>query len=226
MCFQQQLSSSSQQFSKFGLIGYSEGNVSIQQSSVTFIVQALQLYAFGIIGQTQLGIGCILEVMNTTITVNTIIYSNTSQGQVAAIVGRNRFVETSYIQHVVINNSNISSANDTGGIIRSSYGFYNYAKYGIYMFQDVSVQNTNISADNISAGGFLGYSTCHNIYVSNSNIQSLNVQSNTQYSLIFAPYSACSTYIDTSFSTGENYINGILQQNCDNWINSLSSTGC
>ncbi|CAL6052051.1 Conserved_hypothetical protein [Hexamita inflata] len=226
MCFQQQLSSTSQQFSKFGLIGYSEGNVSIQQSSVTFIIQALQLYAFGLMGQTQLGIGCVLEVMNTTITVNTIIYSNTSQGQVAGVVGRNDFAETFYIQHVVINNSNISSANHTGGIIGWSYGWYNYAKFGIYMFQDVSVQNSIISADNNSAGGFIGCASSHNIYVSNSNIQSLQVQSNTSRSLIFAPFSTCTIFIDTSFSTGENYINGILQQNCDNWISGLSSTGC
>ncbi|CAL6036802.1 Conserved_hypothetical protein [Hexamita inflata] len=174
MCFQQQLSSTTLQFSKFGLIGYNEGNISIQQSSVIFIIQALNIQSFGLVGyQTQAVAKTSLTVLNVTTTINTIILSNISFGNIGGIIGYNN-IFTCLIQNVIVNNSNISSANQTGGIVGCSQGYQFGAQTTLFL-QNASVQNSIISADNCSAGGIIGYVQFMSLHISSSNIQSVKI---------------------------------------------------
>ncbi|CAL5989988.1 Conserved_hypothetical protein [Hexamita inflata] len=225
MCLQQQLSSTTLQFKFFGLIGSNEGNVSIQQSSVTFIIQALYLNGFGLIGQLY-STPISAQILNVTTIINTLIISNTSMGQIGGIIGLNYILETLFIQHVIVNNSNISSANYTGGIIGYTNGYTNWAKVATYYFQNVSVQNSIISSSNISVGGFIGQLQSVNLHISHSQIYSVIIQGNTSFGIILGKLYSGSLYIDTSFSAGDNYINGAKQLNCDNWLSSMSITGC
>ncbi|CAL5994088.1 Conserved_hypothetical protein [Hexamita inflata] len=228
MCLQQQLSSTTLQFKYFGLIGNNEGNVSIQQSSVTFIIQALNLNGFGLIGYLY-STPISSEILNLTTTINTLIISNNSFGQIGGIIGLSCIVNTLFVQHVIINNSNISSGNYTGGVIGNANGWYNYAKIAIYYFQNVSVQNSIISSSNISTGGIVGSLYNVNMHMSHSQIFNVIIQSNISYGLVFGIvqyYQSGRLEIDTSYSAGDNYINGVQQINCNNWLSSMTITGC
>ncbi|CAL5973797.1 Conserved_hypothetical protein [Hexamita inflata] len=226
MCLQQQLSSTTLQFKYFGLIGYNQGNVSIQQSSVTFIIKALNLNGFGLIGQIyETPISA--EILNITITINTLIISNDSCGYIGGIVGLNNIVNTFFIQHVIINNSNISSANYTGGIIGHADGWYRYTEKAVYYLQNVSVQYSIIQSSNISAGGFFGslyHVRC--VHISNSKIVSVIIQSIIQFGIVIGMKSSSILEVDKSYSSGDNFINDQKLINCENWLSSMTITGC
>ncbi|CAL6036914.1 Conserved_hypothetical protein [Hexamita inflata] len=153
LCFQQSITSSTLQFFQFGLIGYSEVNTSIQQSTIILQVQTAYLRQFGYIGyQSASSINS--TIINVTTRINTIV--TFSEACVGLFIGKS-LSKYFVISDIKMNNCNISSKSEVGAI-----GTINTMNLTLYQ---ISLINTNISADS-STIGFIGGSLTSIVNVS------------------------------------------------------------
>ncbi|CAL6099555.1 Conserved_hypothetical protein [Hexamita inflata] len=164
VCMQQKITSSTQQFNFFGLIGRNAGNSSIQQIIVMISVQGTLFVGFGLTG-FQYWESLYSEVVNAR---TIIILSNNTAEAVGALFGAQPAINCS-IQNVSVFNSNITSQSWVGGLI------------GVYYYEDnlnISIQNSTVSQSNISGsqnyvGGLIGLFEGSNL---NASIQNSTVQ--------------------------------------------------
>ncbi|CAL5984878.1 Conserved_hypothetical protein [Hexamita inflata] len=230
ICLQQQISGIVQQYSSFGIVGSVEGNISIQQLSVVFIVLGGTFNYFGIVGEIDITalhhIFSSVELINITTTMNSIVLNNVSTNSVGSLIGYNH-AKWCLIQNSIINSSNLSSYQYVGGIIGRQNGYLSDSnEQFIIILQNTVVSFSNLTVINRYVGGIFGYQYSSQVLISNITVNSINVQGIINCCGIFNGFKTGPYQIDTSQSIGLNYINGILQTNCQNYISSVSISGC
>ncbi|CAL5972320.1 Conserved_hypothetical protein [Hexamita inflata] len=212
VCLQQNMTSTTILFQKFGLIGCNSGNISIQNAYVAFSVQSASLTYFGIIGY-QSGSSLNAEVINL---INSVNLSSNSGNFVSSIFG---FSEG---ENYTVNNTTIVGSNVQGYLYVG--GFFSYQ----YSNSIITILNSTISKTNISGqakvGGFVGLSH-FTFNLINSKIQFVRL-SGSDYFGVVVGYNSGGSYSFTGSSSSSNYVNGVLQNDCAVLSNSWSVAGC
>ncbi|CAL6026744.1 Conserved_hypothetical protein [Hexamita inflata] len=212
VCFQQNIQSSSV-YQFFGMIGQNNGNLTIQYSYVTFTLKASYLSSFGMIGaqSSDSQQSCIIN-LRTTFTV-----SVDARGDVGAVMGWQEG-QNLQIDNCVVFNSSLYAKCYVGGVIGS---LQNQLK-----MNNVSVIKTNLSANDNSSGGFIGWSySCH-FFINNSNVQSSRLYCNERIGIILGRnYKSTTFQVINSWSTN-NYFYETLQYDCPNLNDAFSDQGC
>ncbi|CAL6095675.1 Conserved_hypothetical protein [Hexamita inflata] len=217
LCFSQ-LVASSQILSEFGIIGAVIGNISIEQSIISIIIQAVVVDKFGIIGYQQ------TECRNAFYSNLKIVisYQPTQQGSgyysgiSSFLIGHDCSVNNQ-VQNIEINNSNSISYRYQGGVIGN-------CQMTILVMQNITIENCNITG-NFSIGGFIGaaLNSC-TITIQTSSIQQVRIVGITTFGLVIGQAYNLNTY-NISIQSNENYINEI-QQICQSLTNAQSVSGC
>ncbi|CAL6040536.1 Conserved_hypothetical protein [Hexamita inflata] len=208
VCLQQNMTSTTIQFMRLGLIGQISGNISIQNTQVAFSVQSAKLSYFGIIGY-QAGSSLNAEVINL---INSVNVSSSLGNYVSSIFG------LSYGQNYTVKNTTVVGSNIQGESYVS--GFFGC----LSLNSNITILNSTISKTNISGqtyvGGFMGYSYS-TIYLINSKIQFVRLSGQSDYvGVIIGLNYGQQSFTDSSSSS--NYVNGVLQNDCA----VLSVVGC
>ncbi|CAL6037526.1 Hypothetical_protein [Hexamita inflata] len=210
VCLQQNMTSNAQQISGFGLIGWNNGNSSIQNASVTFSVQSQSFQYFGIVGMQQTT-SFYAEVINLRTSVN---LRSSSGCYVGSIFGVPQGVNTS-IQNTSVIEGNINfGSNYVGG-------------FCAFQYRLMTILNSTISKANISGytavGGFVGhvYST---LYLINSKIQLVRITGSGSFGIVVGLNSGSQVFINSS-STSNN-VNGVQFSDCAVLVQYWSVSGC
>ncbi|CAL6078798.1 Conserved_hypothetical protein [Hexamita inflata] len=216
ICLYQQLNSSSQQFKFFGLVGYSDSNISVSQSAVDITVQAKNFQGFGLVG-VQSSSCQSSQIVNLKINmlINTTTFSTST---VSAIFG-DQEAQKCTILNSIINNCNITSQADNGGIIGFNY-------FCVLSVQNVSILNSNITSLSNSVGGFIGSSQNCQIQILNSTIQSVKIYSSQNFGIILGCNTVGNTFNIQQSKSITNYINDVIQTNCMSLTNNYSINQC
>ncbi|CAL6101368.1 Conserved_hypothetical protein [Hexamita inflata] len=214
MCLQQSLTSTAKNFFYFGLIGWNSGNASISNTSINFEIQGADINFFGIIGFQYNSI--YVEAINLSTQMN---FNSNSGSYIGSVFGFESS-QTCSIQNTYLVDSNISSnIYHVGGIIGSKYSELSNIQ--------LTIQNSTISKTNISGytniGSFIGYCQ-QNMYLINSKIQFVRLSSSSYVGIVVGYNNG--TYIFSGSSSTQNYINGIIQNNCAILSNTWSIVGC
>ncbi|CAL6097013.1 Conserved_hypothetical protein [Hexamita inflata] len=213
VCLQQNITSTTQQFQSFGLIGWNNGNSSIQNASITFSVQCSQLSYFGIVGFQYVS-SFYAEVINLRTSVN--VFSNSDSVHIGSVFG-------------VPEGKNISIQNTTvvGGSINSGAlvgGFCSYQNSQTNMTILYStISKTNISGSN-RVGGFVGFCQPQTLYLINSKIEFVRISGSSSFGIVIGLNQGTQSFINSSSSS--NYVNGVLQNDCAVLSNSWSVSAC
>ncbi|CAL6003558.1 Hypothetical_protein [Hexamita inflata] len=215
-CFKQEQSGSNYQNVYFGLLGYSEGNISIQKIISYFTYQGNYINSLGIIGyQTP---NCAYSEIIDLITQFKAFVGITND-TFSPVIADN-YAQQCFAKNIIVQFSNFSSSNYGGGIIAVS------SNCTVQLY-NTSVLNSNISCLGFGAGGFVGRGYISNITISNSIILNVSISSPTQFGLLVgSPLGDNILKINNSSSQGINYINNIIQLNCANLIDFNSISGC
>ncbi|CAL6108062.1 Hypothetical_protein [Hexamita inflata] len=213
ICLQQNMTSTTQVFNYFGLIGSNYGNTSMQNASIIFAAQvAAYSHCFGIIG-IQWQSSLYAEVIN----LRTSISYSFSQGTcVGSIFGYLHSNTNNSIQNTTVFGGNISASGS------SFVG-------GFCGFQDISstvtIFNSSISITNISGStnvaGFVGQ--CQILNIINSKILLVYLSCSSSVGIVS---SNGGTFQISGSSSTQNYINGVKQSDCAILSNFWSAVGC
>ncbi|CAL5985422.1 Hypothetical_protein [Hexamita inflata] len=241
ICLQQKMTSTSLEFSCFGLIGDNSGNISIQSASVIFSAQGLYFNGFGIIGQ-QPATEVYVQVINlkASVSVSTGVAVSSIFGYEAAkncsifnasivfivLASGSNFTggmigyqhNNATIVNSSISDSNVSGQNYIGGILSHQYIGANTT------LVNTTLQSTNISGSD-SVGGIIG------VCKSNLNLVNVLIQyvRMTGYSSSFGlvvGVNESGTYSFTTSTAISNYIKDVLQNNCPVLLSTQPITGC
>ncbi|CAL6096922.1 Hypothetical_protein [Hexamita inflata] len=250
ICLQQNMTSTTLEFTQFGLIGENSGNISIQNAYVTFTVQIELFRCFGIIGyQNQIYFASnslYAEVINmkTSVSIsgsgsnvgqifgstygncfikNTSIVGGTiGLGQISQVGG---FIGSVYNDATIFNssifNSNISGSIFTGGIIGLTW---NNIKDTNTTIMDSSIINMTISGLD-TVGGIIG--TCYSyLYLTNTQIQVVHIStSGLSFGVVIGSNITQLPYFFSNSTARSNFINGVKQTECA-VLTPNSITGC
>ncbi|CAL5972927.1 Hypothetical_protein [Hexamita inflata] len=218
ICFQQTVDCmSSPQFTYAGLIGQSQGTLSLQSCNVLlFFVSIVQLNYFGIIGM-QNSNAPITEIINMKASLNV----SSSTNRYAGVLIGYQTSKNCTILNVSVSNSSISSGLYVGGII----GYVSSVNQTII---NTTVFQSNISGLTTYVGGFIGQCQSTKLIITSSVIQSVRLTGTTQLGLIIGGQSGTALVqtITTSLSTGSNFVNGVSQANCASFTSALLQKGC
>ncbi|CAL5996563.1 Conserved_hypothetical protein [Hexamita inflata] len=248
LCIQQYITSSLTNFHNFGLIGWTRGNTSLYNASISLFVEGAQFGKFGIIGCQH-----IFSIYAEVINLRTFVSISSSNQQLLNCVG---FVfgdgdaKNCSIQNTSVIGGNISSGSQfVGGII-------GYQQNNVTILNS-SVQNSNISGSR-TVGGIIGIlSTNQNVTIMNTFITNTNIKGESQLGGIigrcsqmsqlyltnthikFVRISGISTYFGVVVGSNQggilqfmnstassNYINGVKQTECASLSNTWSISGC
>ncbi|CAL6082714.1 Conserved_hypothetical protein [Hexamita inflata] len=212
VCLQQNMTSTTIVFRGFGLIGWNNGNTSIQNAQITFSVQGAQFNYFGIVGMQQTT-SIYAEVINLRISVNLRSSSGCYIGSVFGVPQGQKIL----VQNTTTVEGNIDSGSTYVG------GFCGYQ----YQQTNMKITNSTISKTNISGlssvGGFVGYcQPSTTLYLSNSKILFVRISGSSSFGIIVGQNQGTQSF--TSSSSTQNYLNGVLQNDCAVLSNSYS--GC
>ncbi|CAL5991079.1 Conserved_hypothetical protein [Hexamita inflata] len=162
-CMQQNITSTTQQFYSFGLVGCNYGNISIQNASVIFYAQKTNGEKIGIIGiagdraQTY-NYG---EVINLRATI-TIFAQNSGSMEIGSMIGQIQSTNFSLKDITVIGGNIITDEGYVGGLVGQ-------------LSSNTTIYNSTISQMNITGmvavGGFVGQTTTNQLYIINSKIK-------------------------------------------------------
>ncbi|CAL5978604.1 Hypothetical_protein [Hexamita inflata] len=176
---------------------------------------------FGIIGQLKNISQNIVYVQfqETMICINRQFLGNSILDGGIGIIGCNNGLNIK-MKHTILNQSNIQCYQYSGGLI----GLTQLSS--IINLENIEVQNSNISSST-RAAGFVAYSKNTNYVIQNSKIVSINIKSSAAFGIAFG-YNAGGNVlnINNSQSQGDNYINDVLRQNCQNFSNIWSVLQC
>ncbi|CAL6036942.1 Conserved_hypothetical protein [Hexamita inflata] len=201
VCLQQNIQSTTLEFNIFGLIGYSQGNTSIQNVSTILSVQGTFIACFGMVGQ-QSSVGSVyIEVVNLRTSVSV---SSNRGNYVGSLIGLENAKNCSVLNTSIIGGSiNSGSAYYTGGFIGN--------QQLTTTIMNSSLQQTNIQCSS-RLGGFVGYSKAP-LYLINSQIQFVRLQASDGTVGIISSYFESSLQLTSSSST-QIYMNGVLKNDC------------
>ncbi|CAL6075746.1 Hypothetical_protein [Hexamita inflata] len=209
ICMQQNMKSTTQQFVCFGIIGWNQGNIFIENTSIIFFAQATYIYCFGIIGYQQIN-SLFAEVQNLKTSVS---LSSISGDFVGSIFGADQATNSSVQNMIVIEGSINSGAMHIGGFTGQLHPYVNLTIY------NSTISQTTISGTT-SVGGYVGI--CYSaFYLLNSKIQFIRIFGSAYIGIIIGEKGNDVISFAGSSSTS-NYINGAQQNNCaalSNWIN-------
>ncbi|CAL5971940.1 Conserved_hypothetical protein [Hexamita inflata] len=204
MCIQQSMTSVTQKFYDFGLIGRNVGNSSIQNASLTLSDQGVQFNDFGIIGaQNSIYAEIVNIITSITILTGSGQYIGSNFGYLAA--------KQCLIQNISMVRGNISSNSSyVGGFI----GFINQNTNLTIL--DSTISKLNISGYNTIAG-YIGFQiTNTNTTIAGSKIYQLNCighyyiagLSGCQYAN--ANMTAVNFVVSESNVSGQDYVAGLV----------------
>ncbi|CAL5970299.1 Conserved_hypothetical protein [Hexamita inflata] len=211
VCMQQQMTSTTLEFTQFAIFGDIFGAISIQQVSLVFFAQGAQFFCFGIIGiQTNLQ----AEVINLRTSVRFSL--GLSCNSIGSIFGYIRQTQNCSIFNVSVV-GNINAGSCIGGLI----GFQ-------YTNTKTTIQNSTVSKINIYGssyiGGFVGY--CYTtILLIKSNINAVYLSGQTDIGIVVG-FNSDGGYSFSGSSSAQNYINGVKQTDCAVLSNNWSVVGC
>ncbi|CAL6082996.1 Conserved_hypothetical protein [Hexamita inflata] len=195
LCLNQNMTSITQQFSYFGIIGINYGNTSIQSVYMSFYVQGMYFNRFGVIGEQQSS-SIYVEVINLRTSVR---ISSTSGTYVGTLVGVQEGKNCS-VQNVSIFEANINS-----GSTQYVGGFFGHQCENTTI-ENSSIQQTNISASS-RVGGFIGNNN-NILYLINSKIIQVRL-SGSEIGII-----TDGTVYFTRSSSANIYVNNFLRSDC------------
>ncbi|CAL6083451.1 Hypothetical_protein [Hexamita inflata] len=190
-----------------GFMGYSlNSNVFISHCSIfNSSIMAVSSYSGGFIGYAHL---------NITIQNSSVQNSNFSKKSYqAGFVGCLRAGSILLISIGQVFNSNIRGADFSGA-------FVGCTDSGSYVtISDGLIFNNSIIATTQIAGGFIGatYNT-YNVRIVISKLIQTTITTPLYYSMTIGYVTASTVIITTSVSEGDNFINGVKQQNCLNYV--------
>ncbi|CAL6094710.1 Conserved_hypothetical protein [Hexamita inflata] len=222
-CILQALSSTGM-FTCFGIVGQTEGNLSMQQIQIQINVNTI-CSSFGIVGmqglydQTLLSTSSVAE--NIIAVLNNSITSSASFSQdIGTLFGAN-YAQIKQIRNIYINSSYLCSQHSNGGLL-GAVGYYNI------ILQNITIQRTSISSFNVGSGGLIGYTVNCQIYIQDTTINTVSLVAQNGYGLILGYIDGNNTLnIQNSKSIGRNYINNVLYANCGSFTSTIgSATQC
>ncbi|CAL6115660.1 Hypothetical_protein [Hexamita inflata] len=235
MCFQQSITSASQYFYFFGLIGMSYANSTIYNASITFSVQAENFNGVGIMGYQLVQV----ELINLKVFENLKCSSGTYVGLLFGVQN----ADNCTVQNTSVVGSNIDSgANNVGGFAgcvknmiiidsmiseTSVVGIDNIGgligkQQGNLTINNSIVNKINISGSD-SVGGFIG--SCHlTLQIISSKIQFVRIFSSTNVGVVIGFNNG--TQLINDSSSDSNYILNVLQNNCAILSSSWTVIGC
>ncbi|CAL5998593.1 Hypothetical_protein [Hexamita inflata] len=211
VCLQQNMTSTTLEFWRFGLIGFNYGNMSIYNASVTLSVQGATLYGFGIVG-LQSPSSLYTEVINLITSVS-VRFGNSQY--VGAVIGSEGAKNCS-VQNASVVRGNVSGSNCVGGIIGFQYMNTNIT------IVDSSVLNSYISGSSF-IGGIIG-SCSSKLYLTNIQIKFVRIFGISSLGVVVGNNGGIFSFITTTASS--NYINGDKQTECASLSNTWSASGC
>ncbi|CAL6005134.1 Hypothetical_protein [Hexamita inflata] len=240
VCLQQNMTSATQEFWYFGLVGNSRGINLIKNASIQFQVQGAYINCFGIIGLQQNAIKTEVVNVRTTLTL-----SPSDGGFTGAVFGLDAALNTTILNTTVL--GSISSGSTVGGFTGQ------YDTLSNLTIVD-SVVSANISASGQNVGGFIGQQNS-NVFIISSAVQVAYISSAGQniggfigqcsqafhltsskiQQSLFSGYSNLGvvvgvigggTFQFTNSFSKQNYVNRELQTDCGTLLNSWSVSGC
>ncbi|CAL6059458.1 Conserved_hypothetical protein [Hexamita inflata] len=201
ICMQQNMKSTTQQLVCFGIIGWNQGNISIENTSIIFFAQATYIYCFGIIGYQQVN-SLFAEVQNLKTSVS---LSSISGDFVGSIFGADQATNSS-VQNMTVIESSINSGSMHVG------GFSGQLGTNI----NLKIYNSTISQTTISGttqiGGFIGicYSAFYLLY---SKIHLVRVFGSAEVGILIGT-NTNEVYSFSGTQSTSNFINNVQQNNC------------
>ncbi|CAL6062616.1 Conserved_hypothetical protein [Hexamita inflata] len=207
-CIQYSFTGTGTQFSYFGIIGYNDGNLSIKQAQISLNGSTTLSNNFGVIGyqSQQQNISEVNDIRATLIINNT-----AASGTIGTLNGIN-FAKTKKFIDILVDSTNIFSSNWNGGLAGQ-------LQQTISLLDNVTIQFSIMNSSNSGAGGMIGYAYCTKVQMSNSTLNSINVDS-PLYGGIFL---GVNWLLTNSFdftnvkSIGSNYFRDVLQTNCPSY---------
>ncbi|CAL6000767.1 Conserved_hypothetical protein [Hexamita inflata] len=206
VCLQQNITSTSQKYQNFGVIGWNYGNISIYSAStILSILTTANINCFGIIGQ-QHQQSLYAEVINLRTSVN---FSVKTGSYIGSIFGAEQATKC-FVLNTTIFGGNISSSSNYVGCFSGN------------LYQNATLQNSTINQMIISGamyvGGLVGLSQ-GTIYLVDSKIQSVRISGPNYVGIILG---SSSTIFFSGSSSASIYINEVLKADCAvlaNWQN-------
>ncbi|CAL6042456.1 Hypothetical_protein [Hexamita inflata] len=169
VCLQQNMTSTTLHFEKFGLIGYNSGNTSIQRASITFSVQGAQFSGFGIVGFLQIN-SIYAEMINLRVSVSVNSLNSCNNGScsfIGSIFGEEHALNCS-IQNTSVIRGNINSGSTFVG------GFIGRQANNTTIINS-SVQNCSLISQAYIASAIALQSINHNTTILNTFIYNNNL---------------------------------------------------
>ncbi|CAL6000900.1 Conserved_hypothetical protein [Hexamita inflata] len=235
VCLQQNSTSTTLQFTNYGIIGYNIGNTSVQNMSITFSTKAAFLSNFGIIGSQYNG-SIYTEVLNVKTSVSissdsgnyvgslfgyeaakncsvqntSVIGGNVSAGQLYMVGGFIGYQN----QNATIQNSSIQQTSISGSTFVGGF-------FGV-QYQNATIINSSISHTNISGsinvGGFVGCldygAFSSTFYLRNSKIQQVRILGSSDFGIVTSYVPNTGAIYFTSSSSTQIYVNNFLRSEC------------
>ncbi|CAL6066785.1 carboxypeptidase_regulatory-like domain-containing protein [Hexamita inflata] len=160
ICLQQTVSSSTTlQYTNFGILGYVNGNILLQQAMIILSVQMAFFNSFGIIG-CQDRESLYSEVRNVRANINmNIINLLSAGGKIGAIFGAH-WSQNGTIHNIRAIGCNISCNIQAGGLI-------GYQQNSNILTENSTIQQSNFTSQK-AVGGILGYQYTNSVFVVNN----------------------------------------------------------
>ncbi|CAL6020538.1 Conserved_hypothetical protein [Hexamita inflata] len=217
VCFKGQLAGSIQQLINAGLIGYQEGNVSMSQASIFLTVQSVYLQSFGIIGYVSAN--CALLELNKMSSQFVTLVEASSYAGVSALIGW-QLSKNCSILNSLVHECNLSSQFNVGGLVGDS-------KSLVLQILNATVRNSNVTSFSYGCGGFIGLAMNTKLTIRDSCLFGVRIVSpNGDYGMVLNNKGGNVFDVQNSGSSGQNYINNVLQAVCTSFTNVASVTGC
>ncbi|CAL5984743.1 S-layer_homology domain-containing protein [Hexamita inflata] len=228
VCIQQNITSISQLFFCFGLIGYSFGTVTLQNTKVTFSVQGAKLFNFGIIGKTDSSpANSRFKVENLSASVNISSSQGNQTGSVFGMVnGINCFIINANLYGCVsaqtviggfigYSNKNVTIQNSTSTQTVSGSG----NKVGGFIGgqdSNATIIDSAITQTSINGGSYIGGligSCTSTLQITNSKIEFVLISAKSQFGVVVGNTQGGTLTVKSSTSF-LNQINGNEQTSC------------
>ncbi|CAL6077520.1 Hypothetical_protein [Hexamita inflata] len=139
---------------------------------------------------------------------------------VSAILGYGSGRNSS-LQNITVNHSSIVSHYYSSGLIGNLFQSH-------LVIMNASVHNSNFSSYVSGSASFIGFSGTATIEIDNSAVSCVRIVAPEDFGIVFGSQRDInnSIIVRNSFSAGDNYINNVKSQNCNQLMSSWSVTQC
>ncbi|CAL5971786.1 Hypothetical_protein [Hexamita inflata] len=227
-----------------GIISSCSGNSSITNSQISISVLSPTISSFGIIGE-QTEQFSLLNNLRVHVNIST---SPNSGNYVGGIIGKN--TGSIILNEIKLDQSNINAYSSAGGLVGCSTNSLNISNADVHTnvsgagyvggiigynycnttITDTMVAFSNVSVTDVFVGGAIGYCVESVINIQNIAIQHIKITSGSSKDCGVvvgkSDESDGGNIITVSGSSTHNYVNNVLQQECNVITNALSYNGC